>query len=120
MNKDRLRIFLAVAVVTTAAISIAAQDQPRDQEVATPQSSQVQANELFNIDVKEKRITEKDYRASTALEIGSKDPNVMRVQVGVALYAQTIDVVLYNVAGSVRFRGTLQRIVDVLKARSPR
>jgi hypothetical protein len=119
MNNAMLRIFWAGVVAAMVGGGIAAQNQQRDKPAPPQQPSVVQADESFELDVKEKRITEKNYKASKSVEIESKDPKTMHVQVGAALSADSIDVLLRNVTGSVRFRGSLQRIVNVIKARSP-
>jgi hypothetical protein len=106
---------------------IAAQEKPDDTRVTAPAkalpdetAARIQADESFELNIKERRITEANYQNSTAVTIGAEDFKNVRVQIGVALRAQSIDVLLRNVTGSVRFHGSLQRILDLVKARSPR
>ena len=110
---------LGASLFLIAAMSVAVAQNPT-RPAGLPQAnknSKVQADETFTLDIKEKHIQERDFHASTALEIGSDDPSQVKVQVGVALTAATIDVTLRNVTGQVRFRGSLQSILDLLKSR---
>jgi hypothetical protein len=116
MNSLLLRILVLVSVVSTTGVA-SAQSRVPEKDVRTTQRSPIQADESYELDIKERRIGETNYKASQAVEVGSDDPKAMHVEVGVALTATTIDVLLRNVSGSVRFRGSVQRIVDVIKSR---
>lgn len=109
---------LGATVFLIAAMSIAVAQNPTRPTSPQPiKNAKVEADETFTLDIKDKHIQERDFQASTALEIGSDDPNQMKVQVGVALSAASIDVTLRNVTAQVRFRGSLQSILDVLRSR---
>jgi hypothetical protein len=88
------------------------------QQNAAPDSTRrTQADETFELNITEKRITERDFAASTSVEAGEESARGLRLRVGVELGASEIDVLLRNVRGSVRFRATLERVLDRLNAR---
>ena len=58
--------------------------------LATPLLAAVLATETFNLDFAEKRITERDFHAATALEAGTDDGGI-RIQAGASISARTID-----------------------------
>lgn len=93
-------------------------------QTAPPQDPRVAADETFDLNIPERHITEKDFQASTSLEIATGNAKDIKVQVGVSVRASEIDVTLRNVTGRVRFRGSLQSILNLLQAaterRSPR
>ena len=74
------------------------------------------ANENFELNITERRITERDFAASTTVEAGEETARGLRLSVGVSLGAEEIDVLLRNVRGSVRFRATLERVLERLNA----
>ena len=94
------------------------------QNVAPPQDTRTMTDETFELNISERHIQEKDFQASTSLEVATGSAKDVKVQVGVSVRASTIDVTLRNVTGTVRFRGSLQSILDLLQtrpgARSPR
>jgi hypothetical protein len=72
------------------------------------------------LNITERRYSQENFEASTAIRTNG-DGNELKVQVGVAVAAGRIDLLLRNVHGTVRFRGTLQRIFEVIgdRAASP-
>lgn len=91
----------------------------QQQNAATDSTQRTQADENFELNITEKRITERDFAASTSVEAGEESARGLRLRVGVELGASEIDVLLRNVRGSVRFRATLERVLDRLNARRP-
>jgi hypothetical protein len=79
----------------------------------TPQARQ-SADEDFELNIGERRITEESFEASTEVEVGDggEAGRGVNLRVGVAASAAQIDVLLRNVRGRVRFRGSLD---DVLR-----
>lgn len=71
------------------------------------------ANEDFELNIAERRITEANFFASTSVNVSA---GALRLGVGVALGAERIDVLLRNVSGRVRFRGSLDALRRVLDA----
>lgn len=79
-------------------------------------SSQANVDETFELNVDERRFTKTDFEASTDVDTGG-DASGVNVRIGVSLTAGRIDVLLRNVHGNVRFRGTLDRILEVISRR---
>ena len=74
-------------------------------------------DETFDLNITERRIVERSFQASTAVEAGDENTNGVNLRIGVGVGAEEIDVLLRNVRGHVRFRGTLSRILERLNAR---
>lgn len=134
MNRVVRRIALTALVVTAFCIVVAAQESPpsppRDATVsrnppaprvaptASPaaQNAGENVDENFELNIAERRITERDFYASTAIESGADGARGLSLRVGVAVGASEIDVLLRNVQGRVRFRGSLDALRRVLDA----
>ena len=89
--------------------------------VARPVATAVQGDvdENFELNIAERRITEQNFFASTAIAAGDEGARGLDLRVGVAVGAERIDVTLRNVRGRVRFRGSLDALRRVLDARRP-
>ncbi len=74
-------------------------------------------DETFDLNISERQITRENFEASTSLRTDGKSH--LDLQIGVGLAADRIDVLLRNVQGHVRFRGTLDRILQLLAGREP-
>lgn len=77
------------------------------------------ADESFELNITERRITEEHFAASTAVELGGEGRQGVRLRVGVGVGAERIDVLLRNVRGSVRFRASLEELTRRLGAQRP-
>ena len=88
---------------------------------ATPNATNTQGdvNEDFELNIDERRITERDFYASTAIEAGEESARGLYLRIGVGVGASEIDVLLRNVRGRVRFHGSLEALRRVLDARRP-
>jgi hypothetical protein len=75
------------------------------------------ADEDFDLNIVERRITEPDFFASTEVSAGDEAARGLSLRVGVAVGADRIDVLLRNVRGHVRFRASLDALRRVLDAR---
>lgn len=75
------------------------------------------ADETFELNITERRITENNFEASTSIEAGDESARGLHLRVGVGVGAERIDVLLRNVRGMVRFRGTLERVLSLINAR---
>jgi hypothetical protein len=80
-------------------------------------SSRTSADETFDLNITERRITEHDFAASTTVEVGEETASGLMLRVGVAVGAEEINLLLRNVRGQVRFRATLDRVLERLGAR---
>ena len=76
-----------------------------------------EADENFDLNIVERRITEPDFFASTEVSAGDEAARGLNLRVGVAVGAERIDVLLRNVRGHVRFRASLDALRRVLDAR---
>jgi hypothetical protein len=79
------------------------------------------ADEDFELNIDQRRINEGDFHAETA--VSTEGARGLQLNVGVALSASDIDVLLRNVRGRVRFRASLDPVLRLLDARreaSPR
>ena len=136
MNRVVRRMAVAALVVAALCVAVAAQEQPQSSpprdatgsnppapRVAAPASPAAQntgeanVEENFELNIAERRITERDFYASTAIETEAGDARGLSLRVGVAVGASEIDVLLRNVHGRVRFRGSLDALRRVLDAR---
>jgi len=91
--------------------------QPQQQNGTSDTTERTQADETFELNIVERRITERDFAASTSVEAGEESARGLRLRVGVEVGASVIDVLLRNVRGSVRFRATLERVLERLNSR---
>lgn len=122
-----LRAACACVVLLAAVASALAQDPPgrRAAPAATPTAqtpaeSRTNADESFELNIAERRINERDYEASTEVEVGAPDGSSgLNLRVGVRVGAREIDVLLRNVFGRVRFRATLDPVLRLINARRP-
>lgn len=87
------------------------------QPAASGAAQRTEADENFELNIAERRITERDFAASTSVEAGEESARGLRLRVGVEVGASEIDLLLRNVRGSVRFRATLDRVLERLNAR---
>lgn len=110
-------LFVVAACLSAVAFSVRASAQtPAPPGPATRAAAPVDEDFELNIDLR--RITEKDFEAATAVEAGGEGG--LRLRVGVALRADSIDVLLRNVRGRVRFRASLGPVLRLLEARPAR
>jgi hypothetical protein len=95
-----------------------AREEPSPQQ-SSASADRTDADENFELNIAERRITERDFAASTSVEAGEESARGLRLRVGVEVGASEIDVLLRNVRGRVRFRATLERVLERLTARRP-
>ena len=115
----------ATILTTTAFILILnaharAQTRPTDAparstDAQVPRAGSSSSDEEFELNIAERRINEGDFHAETA--VSTEGASGLRLDVGVALSASDIDVMLRNVRGHVRFRASLDPVLRLLDAR---
>lgn len=81
---------------------------------AADSTNRTSADENFELNITERRITESGFAASTSVEVGEETARGLLLRVGVSLGADEISVLLRNVQGHVRFHGTLERVLERL------
>jgi hypothetical protein len=115
---------LSAAVVFATAAGAAAQTRPPDPApptTASPaQTSDATADEDYELDIGQRRITERDFHAATEVSVGDAEPGGLDLRVGARVRAGEIDVLLRNVRGRVRFRASLAPVLRLLDARRGR
>jgi hypothetical protein len=127
----RLKLFRAAIILSLISMSASlamaqegwgtqpaqqAAEQQRQPSASDP-ARRTEADENFELNIAERRITERDFAASTSVEAGEESARGLRLRVGVEVGASEIDLLLRNVRGSVRFRATLDRVLERLNAR---
>lgn len=115
-----LRLTLAFLCITFLSALALAQDKDSAQPAPTPApqtESRTSADETFELNISEKRITEKDFEASTSVEAGEESARGLRLRIGVGIGADAIDVLLRNVRGRVRFRASLAPLLERINSR---
>lgn len=85
--------------------------------VAAQSANRTNADETFELNITERRITEHDFAASTSVEAGEETARGLMLRVGVSVGADEINVLLRNVRGQVRFRASLERVLERLNVR---
>ena len=111
------RIVSMLTIVAFAAVCGASQQR------IPPPAEPVQralADDTFELKIVERRITENDFFAATSVGFVGHEGTNLSMNVGVEVRAEKIDVLMRNVTGTVRFRGSIQRIVDLLNSRPAR
>jgi hypothetical protein len=129
-----VRVMVATLLIVTAACAVVCAAQTRAngrRQTPAPQPTAPQphtqtraadvargeADEDFDLNIVERRITEPDFFASTEVSAGEATARGLNLRVGVAVGAERIDVLLRNVRGHVRFRASLDALRRVLDAR---
>lgn len=119
--------FATVFLLTFAAHSLThAQTRATDANAPrtntqTPRTESSTADEDFELNIDERRINESNFHAETS--VSTDGARGLQLNVGVAVRASDIDVMLRNVHGHVRFRGSLEavlRLLDTQRVPEPR
>ena len=127
MKRATLLTTTAFVLIFAAHALAAAQTRTADAPAreARPASAQTQtqtraesttsADEDFELNIDLRRISEANFHAETA--VSTDGARGLQLNVGVALRASEIDVLLRNVRGHVRFRASLDPVLRLLDAR---
>jgi hypothetical protein len=121
---SRLSLII-VLFAATASLAAAQTDDSRNNETsnvstattAAQSTNRTNADETFELNIAERRITERDFEASTSVEAGEETARGLLLRVGVAVRADEINILLRNVRGRVRFRASLERVLERLNIR---
>jgi hypothetical protein len=117
MNIRGKLIFLILFPAILAFPSFGQTVKPIEKPAAPADGPRRNLDESFELNIVQRRITEENFSASTSISTNA-DSNV-NLQVGVGVAAGRIDVQLRNVHGQVRFRGSLDRIFEILDGKRP-
>jgi hypothetical protein len=101
---------ITIAYLFLFALSAFAQTAPDKtvKPIAEKPPNQTSADENFQLNISQERITETNFARSTNVELSNSNRGGLRVEVGVGVRAESIDVVLRGIFGNVRFRGSLE------------
>jgi hypothetical protein len=108
-------VFLVIA--TSSAVALAQDESKANTDVAPQSETRTNADESFELNITERRITEQNFEASTSVEAGEESARGLRLKVGVGVGAEEITVLLRNVRGRVRFRATLEPVLKLINSR---
>lgn len=122
MKHTPVRFSLITAALIVAAAAGAAAQAPVPEAppraaaraAATPDTT---ADEDFELDIDQRRITEQDFHAETSVEAGGAGQGGLSLGVGAVVRASEIDLLLRNVRGRVRFRASLAPLLRLFDAR---
>lgn len=81
--------------------------------------NQTAANEDFKVNITNKRVTETNYESKVEVALNSQTRPAVTVNVGAAVRAEQITLTLKNIFGDVRFRGSLEKILDQINLLRP-
>ena len=111
------RLVSIMAIIAAAAVGCFSQQKLPP---AADPVQRISTDEMFDLNIVERRITEKDFFAATSVGFDSREGKNVSLNVGVEVRAGKIDVLMRNVTGTVRFRGSVQRILDSINSRPAR
>jgi hypothetical protein len=115
-NAGLLRYITACVLFVAASAHASAQTRTGEANASrTAEAANTHADEEFELNIEQRRISEKEFHAETAVETAGE--RGLRLGVGVALRASDIEVLLLGVRGHVRFRGSLAPVLRLLEAR---
>lgn len=127
MTRNLQTATLALIVIIVSAVAAFGQEEnatnvsgdtsATQQQSASDSEARTSADETFELNITERRITRRDFEASTSVEAGEESARGLALKVGVAVGAGSIDVILRNVRGQVRFRATLDRVLRRINTR---
>jgi hypothetical protein len=113
-----VRLTLIIFTLAAAPLCVLCQTS-QSKDIQEPPSEvsgkRTTADETFELKIDERSFTRVNFEASTS--VGTDSDAALNLQIGVALAARRIDVLLRNVQGRVRFRGNLDRVLKVLDNR---
>ena len=118
--KTSVKVVLILSTIIILCSDVAAQTaqskDKQDQPGITP-TSRPNADETFELKIDLRRITRENFEASTS--VSTDQSSGLDLQVGVGMASGRIEVLLRNVRGRIRFRGSLDRILEIVDQRRP-
>jgi hypothetical protein len=112
----RAILFSAIFVIAAATLAAAQTPAPPTPAPAARPDATT-ADEDFELNIDQRRITETDFHAATEVAREEGEPGGLDLRVGAVVGASEIDVLLRNVRGRVRFRASLEPLLRLLDAR---
>ena len=102
------QIFLLTALFIIFSAAISAQNDAENQTTA---------DEDFQLNITNKEVTETNYEAKVEVAVESDTKPAVALKVGAGVRAEKITLRLTNITGDVRFRGSLEGILEKIKLR---
>ncbi len=93
--------------------------QTKTDTTVSPQTNQATADENFQLNITEERITETNFARSTDVRLANDNRGGLLLQIGVGVRGEKIDVLLRGIFGNVRFRGSLDAIKQRIEQTLP-
>ena len=109
-NEPNFILLLPFVLSITLIFVFSAFGQTEKNDSVAPQNNQITADENFELNIAQERITETNFVRSTNVEFTDNSRGNLRVDVGVRVSAGQIDVLLRGIFGRIRFRGSLAPI----------
>jgi hypothetical protein len=108
---------IILALWATSFCALGQTIKSKDVQAPPPEVSgkRTSADESFELNIDERRFSRVNFEASTS--VGTEGDTALNLQIGVAVAAGRIEVLLRNVQGRVRFRGSLDRILEMMNNR---
>ncbi|HKO96918.1 MAG TPA: hypothetical protein VJU86_08000 [Pyrinomonadaceae bacterium] len=116
--KPRGPIFFCLAIINISACWALGQTVETKPAPATPvpaATPRPNVDEIFELNIDLRQVTRENFEASTA--VSTSGESNLNVQVGVGVATGRIEFLLRNVQGRIRFRGSLERIFEIIDGR---
>ncbi len=81
--------------------------------------NQTTADENFKLNITNKKVTEQSYESKVEVAVESETNPKVVLNIGAGVKAETITLRLTNITGDIRFRGSLEKILEKIKLRRP-
>lgn len=104
----KFSIFAFSILFILCSLSVRAQNEQKKK--VSDSAKQTEIDKTFELNIKEDRIIETDFKRSTSVELKSSKDGGLSLEVGVSVSAERIDAVLRGIFGHVRFRSSLESL----------
>ena len=108
--RRRLSRILCLTVLAGATVFSAPAQETKAPKPASQTEVQSTANEDFELNISSERITETNFARSTSVGLTNNNRGSLRVEVGVGVRGEQIDVLMRGIYGRVRFRASLEAL----------
>jgi hypothetical protein len=122
-----LRVFILLTSATMSLMVCAlahlvgmAIASPQDNPIPTIDDTQSRrnVNKNFELNIKDRRILEQDYKASTSISLGEFSSRGLSLRIGAGVRASEVDIRLHNIQGKVHFHASGERLVESDRSRN--
>lgn len=85
--------------------------------IAQTVENQTKVNENFELNIVQERITETNFTRSTDVRLSNENESGVKLEVGVGVQAEQINILLRGIFGRVNFRASLESIRQRIEQR---